>query len=174
MNSRITNLRTNSLEAINTLSSERALLVTEFYKSIAGQNIPVPIQRAMAFRHIMENKSICILPDELIVGERGPSPKSAPTYPEISLHSLEDLEILHNRPKVSFKVDETTRTAYRDVIIPFWKGKTQRDRVFTAMTPEWKDAYAAGVFTEFQEQRAPGHTVAGKKAVRQRHEGYER
>lgn len=163
MNTRITNLRNNSLSATNSLSTERALLVTAFYKSIAGQNIPVPIQRAMAFRHIMENKSICILPDELIVGERGPSPKSAPTYPEISLHSLGDLEILHNRPKVSFKVDETTRNAYRDVIIPFWKSKTQRDRVFAAMTQEWKDAYAAGVFTEFQEQRAPGHTVAGKK-----------
>jgi trans-4-hydroxy-L-proline dehydratase len=163
MNPRITNLRNNSLAATNTLSAERALLVTAFYKSITGQNIAVPIQRAMAFRHIMENKSICIMPDELIVGERGPSPKAASTYPEISLHSLEDLEILHNRPKVSFKVDEETLNAYRDIIIPFWKGKTQRDRVFAAMWPEWKDAYAAGVFTEFQEQRAPGHTVAGKK-----------
>jgi trans-4-hydroxy-L-proline dehydratase len=163
MNPRITTLRTNSLEAINTLSAERALLLTEFYKSIAGMEIPVPLQRAMAFRHIMENKRICILPDELIVGERGPKPKAAPTYPEISLHSLEDLEILHNRPKVSFKVDEETRHAYREVIIPFWKGKTQRDRVFNAMTDEWKEAYSAGVFTEFQEQRAPGHTVAGKK-----------
>jgi trans-4-hydroxy-L-proline dehydratase len=163
MTSRITNLRNNSLSATNTLSAERALLVTEFYNSIAGQNIPVPIQRAMAFKHIMENKSICILPDELIVGERSPKPKAAPTYPEISIHSLEDLDILHMRPKVSFRVDEETRIAYRDVIIPFWKGKTQRDRVFNAMTTEWKYAYAAGVFTEFQEQRAPGHTVAGKK-----------
>jgi formate C-acetyltransferase len=163
MNPRITTLRTNSLEAINTLSAERALLVTEFYKSIAGQDIPVPIQRAMAFRHLMENKRICILSDELIVGERGPKPKSAPTYPEISIHSPEDLDILHNRPKVSFKVDKETKTAYRDSIIPFWKGKTQRDLVFSTMTTEWKDAYAAAVFTEFQEQRAPGHTVAGKK-----------
>ena len=32
-----------------------------------------------------------------------------------------------------------------------------------AMTGEWKDAYAAGIFTEFMEQRAPGHTVAGYK-----------
>ena len=31
------------------------------------------------------------------------------------------------------------------------------------MTDEWKDAYSAGVFTEFLEQRAPGHTVADKK-----------
>ena len=28
---------------------------------------------------------------------------------------------------------------------------------------EWHDAYIAGVFTEFQEQRAPGHTVLGDK-----------
>jgi trans-4-hydroxy-L-proline dehydratase len=163
MTSRIRNLRNNSLSATNTLSAERAMLVTGFYKSIAGQNIPVPIQRAMAFKHIIENKGICILPDEIIVGERGPKPKAAPTYPEISLHSLEDLDMLHKRPKVSFKVDKETKTAYHEVIIPFWKGKTQRDRVFGAMTTEWKDAYAAGVFTEFQEQRAPGHTVAGKK-----------
>ena len=31
------------------------------------------------------------------------------------------------------------------------------------MSEEWSDAYSAGVFTEFQEQRAPGHTVAGSK-----------
>jgi formate C-acetyltransferase len=31
------------------------------------------------------------------------------------------------------------------------------------MTPEWLNAYVAGLFTEFQEQRAPGHTVLGYK-----------
>jgi len=31
------------------------------------------------------------------------------------------------------------------------------------MTPEWKDAYEAGIFTEFMEQRTPGHTVLGDK-----------
>lgn len=163
MNERITCLRTASLDAINTLSAERALLVTEYYKSIDGQEIPVPLQRAGVFRHIIEHKEICILPGELIVGERGPAPKAAPTYPEVCLHSLDDLDILHNRPRVSFKVDEATRKVYREIIIPFWKGKTQRDRVFAAMSPAWKDAYSAGVFTEFQEQRAPGHTVAGRK-----------
>ncbi len=30
--------------------------------------------------------------DELIVGERGPTPKAVPTYPEITLHSLTDLD----------------------------------------------------------------------------------
>ncbi len=31
------------------------------------------------------------------------------------------------------------------------------------MHNEWHEAYAAGVFTEFQEQRAPGHTAGGSK-----------
>jgi formate C-acetyltransferase len=35
--------------------------------------------------------------------------------------------------------------------------------IFSSVSDEWRQAYDAGVFTEFQEQRAPGHTVAGKK-----------
>jgi formate C-acetyltransferase len=111
----------------------------------------------------MRNKEICINDGELIVGERGPAPKATPTYPEITLHSLEDLDILDSRDKVSFKVDAETRKAYEESIIPYWKGKTNRERIFSLMPTDWINAYEAGVFTEFQEQRAPGHTVAGKK-----------
>lgn len=163
MTERINKLREQSLTALNTVSPERALLVTEFYRTKEAGQLSIPVQRAMAFRHIMTNKQICILEGELIVGERGPAPKATPTYPEICLHSPEDLELIHSRPRVSFHVDQDTRSLYEGTIIPFWEGKTQRDRVFSQMTPEWKDAYAAGFFTEFQEQRAPGHTVAGKK-----------
>lgn len=163
MNNRIKTLRTQSLRAVNMLSHERALLVTEFFKSGEAEKYSIPVQRAMAFNYIMTHKSICINTGELIVGERGPAPKATPTYPEICLHSLQDLEIINSRPKVSFKVDDTTRKIYEEVIIPFWKGKTQRDRIFANLGEDWKESYYAGVFTEFQEQRAPGHTVAGRK-----------
>ncbi len=162
MNERISTLRKNSLDATNTMSAERALLVTDFYETL-DPSLPVPVQRALAFRYIMENKSLCIQPGELIVGERGPQPKAAPTFPEICLHSLEDLDVINSRPKVSFRVDKQTRDTYRDRIIPFWKGRSMRDHVFATMSDDWKKAYSAGVFTEFQEQRAPGHTVAGSK-----------
>ena len=163
MTERISQLRNHSLNAINTLSVERAMLVTEFYKKSDTHLLSIPIQRALAFRHIMAHKVISIQPGELIVGERGPAPKATPTYPEVSLHSLDDLRILNTRPKVSFKVDDETFRIYEEEIIPFWKGKTQRDKVFQSLPQEWHDAYSAGVFTEFQEQRAPGHTVGGKK-----------
>jgi len=163
MNNRIKQLRKNSLEAVNYISTERAELLTEFYNNTDAKSVSVPVMRAMAFQHILENKKIWIGEGELIVGERGPEPKATPTYPEVCLHSIHDLEILDSRPKVSFKSDEVTRKIYSEQIIPYWKGKSQRDLIFNSMKPEWIAAYEAGVFTEFQEQRAPGHTVLGDK-----------
>lgn len=163
MNNRIKNLREQSLNAVNRITAERALLVTRFYQSDEAKGLSIPVQRAKAFEYILKNKELYVGEGELIVGERGPAPKATPTYPEICVHSLKDLEILNSRKKVWFKVDDETRKAYEEVIIPFWTGKTNREKIMSAMTPEWHEAYAAGLFTEFQEQRAPGHTVSGDK-----------
>jgi trans-4-hydroxy-L-proline dehydratase len=38
-----------------------------------------------------------------------------------------------------------------------------RERIFGHVPTEWKAAYEAGVFTEFMEQRAPGHTTLDGK-----------
>jgi trans-4-hydroxy-L-proline dehydratase len=160
---RIEKLRNNSLNAINTLSVERAVLMTDFYMNSHLEGVSIPVQRALSFEYLMRHKKLCILDGELIVGERGPAPKATPSYPEISLHTLKDLEILNDREKVSFAVDEETRNIYVEKIIPFWKGRTNRDVIISQMETAWLDAYQAGVFTEFQEQRAPGHTVLGKK-----------
>ncbi len=163
MTTRIQQLREQSLNAVNKISHERALLVTEFYESHEAGKLSVPMQRAKAFEYILRHKHICINAGELIVGERGPEPKATPSYPEICVHSLKDLEILDSREKVSFKVDENTKQIHDDVIIPFWKGKSNREKVMNNMSEEWLNAYNAGIFTEFQEQRAPGHTVCGDK-----------
>ncbi len=163
MNERVKRLRQQSLDAVNCVSSERGLLLTRFYQSPAAQGVSVPVQRALAFKYLLARKKISIGVGELIVGERGPAPKAAPTYPEVCIHSLEDLDILDSREKISFKVDENTRRVYRETIIPFWEGRSLRERVFQEVSQQWKDAYAAGAFTEFLEQRAPGHSVLGDK-----------
>ncbi len=162
MNDRITRLREQSLNATETISPERARLITEFYRSGKANTVSAPVARALAFTHIMENKKIPINDDELIVGEKGPAPKATPTYPEICVHSMNDLRTLDTRKKISFKVSEETKKLYSKEIIPFWKSRAIRDRIFQQVDKKWIDAYQAGVFTEFQEQRAPGHTVAGE------------
>jgi trans-4-hydroxy-L-proline dehydratase len=164
MNERVARLRQESLESRASLSTERAELLTEFYQQVGSKS--TPMQRALAFKYIMERKTICINDGELIVGERGPAPKSTPTYPELCCHSLEDLDILNSRDKVSFDVDAEARAVYAERIIPYWQGRSIRDILFEQMSEEWKTAYAAGIFTEFMEQRAPGHTVLDDKIYR--------
>ncbi|MFQ6113427.1 MAG: trans-4-hydroxy-L-proline dehydratase [bacterium] len=163
MNTRIKKLRERSLSAKPYISPERAILITEFYKSGEAEKVSVPVARALAFKYVMERKAICIEDGELIVGERGPEPKATPTYPEICTHSLKDLEILNSREKIAYAVSEETKSIAQDTLIPFWKGRCIRDRIFEEVDDEWKAAYEAGIFTEFMEQRAPGHTVLDNK-----------
>jgi formate C-acetyltransferase len=166
VNRRIKKLRGQSLRAKPRISPERAKLITEFWRSDSASRVSSPVRRALAFKYLLDRKKICINRGELIVGERGPSPMATPTYPEITAHSLKDLTTLNDRKKVPFAVDDKTRKLYRDETITFWKGRSIRDRIFEKMSPQWKDAYEAGIFTEFMEQRAPGHTVLDDKIYR--------
>lgn len=162
MTERVARLREHSLAAVPSLSSERAELLTAFYQQ-AQDHISAPVRRALAFQYLMEYRTICINDDELIVGEKGPAPKAAPTYPELCCHTLQDLEILNDREKIPFRVSKAAREAYAHTVIPFWQGKTMREHIFAEMTLAWKDAYDAGIFTEFMEQRGPGHTTLDDK-----------
>ncbi len=162
MTNRVMQLRQQSLDAIPTLSPERAELMTRFYQEHTEAQ-SVPMMRAMAFQCLLEHKTICIGDGELIVGEKGPAPKATPTYPELCCHSLQDLQILDTREKISFKVAPETARRYEETFIPFWQGKSMRERILSEMTDAWRAAYDAGIFTEFMEQRSPGHTVLDDK-----------
>ncbi len=165
MNDRVARLRQESLDTPVTLSAERGELLTDFC-SREHRLVSTPVRRALAFRYLMEEKEIYFGDGELIVGERGPSPKAAPTFPEVCCHTLEDLVALDTREKIAFAVSDSTKAVFKEKISPYWGGRTIRDLIMREMTPEWKAAYEAGVFTEFMEQRAPGHTVLDDKIYR--------
>jgi formate C-acetyltransferase len=162
MTERTARLRRQSLGTPPSLTGERARLMTEFYQANDGR-FSAPVMRAKAFLHLCQHKTLYLGEDELIVGERGPAPKVVPTFPELTCHSVEDLRILHSRPKTWYRADDECIKLYEERIIPYWRGRSMRDRVFAELPPEWRDAYDAGVFTEFMEQRAPGHTVLDDK-----------
>ncbi|MDR2696904.1 MAG: hypothetical protein LBB40_00330, partial [Holophagales bacterium] len=165
MNDRVAALREESLETEPFISVERASLITNFYSANEGR-YSIPVFRGMAYQYLCENKAIYIGKNELIVGERGPVPKAVPTYPEITCHTVEDLEILNSRPLTWYRVDSAAIDLYKGKIIPFWRGRTMRDLMFALLSEEWRTAYDAGIFTEFMEQRAPGHTVLDDKIYR--------
>ena len=162
MNERIKRLRQENFETPTTLSIERALIETEFYKQNYG-TMPIAVLRAKNFYEICKRKTIYIGKDELIVGERGPVPKAVPTFPELTCHSVEDLHTLNERELQRYTISQEDIDTYEREVIPYWTGKTQRERIFNHVSKEWEEAYHAGVFTEFMEQRAAGHTAMDGK-----------
>lgn len=162
MNPRIQRLRKLSVETQETISIERALHETVFYKENYGKH-SIPVLRALTFLDHCKKKTLYLGNDELIVGERGPKPKSVPTFPELTCHTVEDFHVLNTRDQQQYITSQEDIDIYEKEVIPYWQGKTQRERIFNHVPQEWKAAYEAGLFTEFMEQRAPGHTALDGK-----------
>ncbi len=162
MNDRVKRLHQQSIDTPTTLTIERALIETAFYKENYGK-MPNCILRARNFYEICKKKTIYIGKDELIVGERGPVPKAVPTFPELTCHTVEDLHTLNDRELQPYFISQEDIDTYEREVIPYWEGRTQRERIFSHVSKEWEEAYHAGVFTEFMEQRAGGHTAMDGK-----------
>ncbi|MHA1910084.1 MAG: trans-4-hydroxy-L-proline dehydratase [Candidatus Kariarchaeaceae archaeon] len=158
---RIEKLREESVTSDVKISHERAELITEFYLN-TNEELSIVITRALAFKHLMENVSLPIEEGQLLVGMRGTGKKEVSTFPEVCCHGLDDLSVLNTREKNSYKVNQETFQVHKEKIIPFWKDKSMRAKIFSKVSEEWKEAYNAGIFTEFMEQRVPGHTSGGK------------
>ena len=161
MSARVQALRAQSESTPPRLSLERALLVTETYEQHEGR-VSVPELRALALYNIMKHKKLCINPGELIVGEKGEGPQTTPTFPELICHSVEDMHVMDARELISFKVKPEDFSIQEERIRPFWESRCMREKIMKAVSKEWKDCYGAGIFTEFMEQRGPGHTVGSE------------
>ncbi|MCR5245718.1 MAG: glycyl radical protein [Bacteroidales bacterium] len=162
---RVKRLHRQSIDTPASLTIERALIETAFYKENYGK-YSIPVLRARNFYEICAKKTLYMGDDELIVGERGPVPKAVPTFPELTCHSAEDLHTLNGRELQSYRISDEDIATYEKEVIPYWEGKTQRERIFGHVSKEWREAYEAGIFTEFMEQRAAGHTAMDGKMYR--------
>ncbi|MHA1587499.1 MAG: trans-4-hydroxy-L-proline dehydratase [Candidatus Thorarchaeota archaeon] len=163
MSKRVQHLREQSVNTKPYISTERAELLTTFYENRAADEVSIPVTRALALKYLLEHRTIWIGDGELIIGERGPSPRATSTYPELCCHTIHDLEAMNLRERTPFLVSEEVKEVYQKRIIPFWNGRNMRERVFAAMSEEWTLAFQSGVFTEFMEQRAPGHAILDDK-----------
>ncbi|MDD4141927.1 MAG: glycyl radical protein [Bacteroidales bacterium] len=165
LSARVMRLREETFNIQPSLSIERALIETRFYKENYGK-YPIPVLRALNFLEICKQKTIYIGEGELIIGERGPKPKCVPTFPELTCHSVEDLHILNTRELQPYSISQEDIDTYAREVIPYWHGRSQRERIFEHVPESWKTAYLAGIFTEFMEQRAPGHTALDGKVYK--------
>ena len=162
MNERVRALRERSMQTEPAICMERALIETETYRLYEGR-VSIPELRARSLYRYMENRSLYLGEGELIVGEKTSGPQKAPTFPELCCHTLEDMRIMDARALISFNVSPDALRLQEETVIPYWQGRTIREKLLASMTQQWKDCYEAGIFTEFMEQRGPGHTVGSNK-----------
>ena len=162
MNERIQKLRELSVTTPVHIDLERAKIETDFYKANDGK-YSIPVMRAMVLKEYFSRKTLYLGDGELIIGEKGKDPQASPTFPELCCHSVEDMVVMSERELVSFKTTEEDRKLQAEEIIPYWTGRSMREKILAWMTPEWHECYSAGMFTEFMEQRGPGHTCGGEQ-----------
>lgn len=161
MNQRIKNLRKLSTNTPAHIDMERAKLFTEAYQKYEG-SVSIPELRALALKHYFTHKTLYIGEGELIIGEKGDGPQASPTFPELCCHTVEDLHVMNDRDLIDFKVKEEDYQFQEKNMIPYWQKRSIRNKIINHMSEEWKTAYEAGIFTEFMEQRGPGHTVGSE------------
>ena len=161
MNCRIQSLRERSVTTQAHIDMERAKYFTETYRQYEG-TVSVPELRALALKNYFSKKTLYIGEGELIVGEKGCDPQAAPTFPDLCCHTVEDLKVMNDRKLINFAVKDEDYDFQAREMIPYWEKRSIRHKILEHMTPEWKAAYEAGLFTEFMEQRGPGHTVGSE------------
>ncbi|WP_025728696.1 glycyl radical protein [Atopobacter phocae] len=135
---RMNHYRDEVLDKKPYICAERALLVTETYQK--HQEQPNVMKRALALKNILENMSIYIEDDTLIVGNQAASNKDAPIFPEYTLEFvINELDKFEKRDGDVFYISEQTKSDLRS-IESFWKKNNLRAKA-GALLPEEVDVY---------------------------------
>jgi len=124
------NIKTH-LRTFSKICPERARLLTEAYRESEGQ--PEVIRRAKAIANILDNMTIYIEDDELIVGNYASLPGALPTFPEWD-YSWLDTGISSGGFYAQRVSDEEAKELKQTH--EYWKDKSFRDRVLAALPPD--------------------------------------
>ena len=141
---RMQHFREQVLDELPYIDSQRALLATEAYK--ANLNQPRVMVRAKMLQHILENMSIYIEDDTLIVGNQATKNKNAPIFPEYTMEFvINELDLFEKRDGDVFYIDEKTKEELRS-IEPFWHNNNLRARGDALLPDEVQVFMETGIF----------------------------
>lgn len=126
MSERISILKDKMLLEPRYASIEQALIITETYKN--NENKPRIIQRALALKNALLNLKINAEPEEMIVGNRTAGVRYGVVFPESGSTWVDkEFETLPVRPQDKFNVREEDIKIFREIIKPYWEGKSLED-----------------------------------------------
>lgn len=154
VSSRITKARQRVFDEPRYMSVEQALIVTEAYQKYAG--LPRILKRAHALVDALDKIRIRIDPEELIVGNRTAGIRSGVVFPEAGVEWVDqELDTFPTRPQDKFNVRKEDKKAFREIILPYWRGRGLRDEVEKAAGP--MISFIEPVVKINQKDHAQGH-----------------
>ena len=164
MNERIARLRAKNLTQQPEICSERAQIVTRAYEKY--KDLPPLLLRAKTFEAIMQEMTIWIADDELIVGNQAKMAKGAPVYPEFSVDwIIKELDSFSTRTSSRFLLSEENKAVLRE-LLPKWQGRTTKDRALSIIPEAAKEAMASQAFLLSPLSSGLGHiSVSYQKLI---------
>jgi formate C-acetyltransferase len=131
---RVDLLKEQIIRQAPSISPERAETITEYYRRSEGE--PALLRRARVLDEVLAKKSVYILDGELVVGNQSVRPRAAEIFPEFSVQwVLDELDDFALRDSDAFQIDEETKERLR-ACLPWWAGRTVRDRALAKISPE--------------------------------------
>lgn len=123
---RIKKIKDQMLSEPRYASIEQALIITDVYKQ--NEEKPRIIQRALALKAALEKIEIAVRPEELIVGNRTAGVRYGVVFPESGSTWVDkEFETLPTRKQDTFNVNPEDIKTFREVIKPYWEGKSLED-----------------------------------------------
>ncbi|MFW9957785.1 MAG: glycyl radical protein [Candidatus Odinarchaeota archaeon] len=157
MTARTLRMKQRMLESEPTISSERAVLFTDYVRKHWSE--PSLIRLAGAFAHVLDRMTIRIEPEELIVGNMGPTPRSCQIFPEYSWAWINDeLDRFSKRRTERFFLSKKDKENLSRVF-EFWNGKSTAEIAAEVMPQEAVRASEAGLFTIGAPSTGIGHVI---------------
>lgn len=158
---RVSDLKERMLSEPRYASIEQAKIITESYQM--HENDPRILQRAYALRAALEKLAIRVEPEELIVGNRTAGVRNGVVFPESGSSWVDrEFETLPTRPQDKFQVRQEDIKYFREVIKPYWQGRSLED----ILKKEYGTQIAkiAKVVKINQQDHAQGHICPDCKA----------
>ncbi len=150
MTPRVEKLRNDLVDTVPSICSERAKIFTESMKKTEG--LPIEKRKAKAFFDVLNHMSIYVRDNELIVGNQGSKPRSAPVYPEFAVDWIVrefkgDPYRYDERPNDVYEYDAETENEIMETV-EYWKGKTLDENVRKILPENTKKAWDIGAIDD--------------------------
>ncbi len=150
MSQRTQRMRERLFEQMPKVCAERCVIFTESMKRSQGK--PIAIRRADAFYDVLNNMTIYVGEDELIIGNQAKWPKSSPIYPEYSVDWLYqelngDPYPLDQRPGDRFVCDPEVKEQILECL-DFWRGKSLYESLRKSLPEEINQAWEANAIDD--------------------------